>query len=121
MGIEPDGGFLAGVQRVSGVGLGGSTEKLSRSPKGWKDFLKRVRPEAGDKPQNRHDLRRVGCMRVLLECTCSQWSGVVNSGHGACYPTRDARRERVRGERLGEPQPPIGLANLTCYLARTSD
>jgi hypothetical protein len=69
--------------------------------------------------QNANDLARkaVGCIGVLLECTCSQWSGVVNSGHGACYPSRDARRERVRGERLGEPQPPIGFSNLTCYLA----
>jgi hypothetical protein len=69
--------------------------------------------------QKTNDLAReaVGCKRVLLECTCSQWSGVVNSGHGACYPSRDARRERVRGERLGEPQPPIGFSNLTCYLA----
>ena len=59
----------------------------------------------------------VSCNGVLLECTCSQWSGVVNSGHGACYSARDARRERVRGERLGEPQLPIGFSNLTCYLA----
>jgi hypothetical protein len=50
-----------------------------------------------------NDLAReaVSCNGVLLECTCSQWSGVVNSGHGAYYPTRDARRERMRGEAFG--------------------
>jgi len=80
----------------------------------------KIRDGIGSKTHKSDDLARrkaVGCNGVLLECICSQWSGVVNSGHGACYPARDARRERVRGERLGEPQPPIGFENLTCYLA----
>jgi hypothetical protein len=54
-------------------------------------------------PQNANDLAReaVNCNAVLLECTCSQGSGALNGGRGACYPVRDARRERLRGRALG--------------------
>jgi len=45
--------------------------------------------------------KRSDCMRVLLECTCSQGSGALNGGRGACYPARDARRERLRGRAFG--------------------
>src|SRR6266540_554575 len=49
--------------------------------------------------QKRHDLAReaVNCNAVLLECSCSQRSGALNGGRGACYPVRDARWERLRG------------------------
>jgi hypothetical protein len=40
-------------------------------------------------------------MGLLLECSCSQGSGALNSGRGACYPSRDAGRERLRGEAFG--------------------
>jgi hypothetical protein len=53
--------------------------------------------------QNADDLVReaVSCNAVLLECPCSQGSGALNGGRGACYPVRDARRERMRGRALG--------------------
>src|SRR5689334_17543597 len=55
--------------------------------------------------QNRHDLvdatAASGWMRMLLECSCSQRSGALNGGRGACYPSRDARWERLRGRALG--------------------
>jgi hypothetical protein len=58
------------------------------------------RERTADTCQKANDLAReaVGCNAVLLECPCSQGSGALNGGRGACYPSPRCEMGALRGQ-----------------------